>query len=179
MVKETTGDAAGDVPPAVPNAGQADFATAAALKFPLISQAVDKLLSDAAFSDLRAEVAAFRAANPWVEESALFDSLRRSGGREEVDWWNWEAPLRDRDAATIAAKREEFKGEMDKFIATQMLFDKQWGAVKVRAAAWQTPGELCFGVVFMTFWLYCGGAPSRCGLPPDIPLVNCVLLLFS
>lgn len=46
-----------------------------AAKAPLLQKAADKLLNDSKFSSLRREMDAFRAENPWVEDSALFFCL--------------------------------------------------------------------------------------------------------
>ena len=46
-----------------------------AAKAPLLKKAADKLLNDSKFSSLRREMDAFRAENPWVEDSALFFCL--------------------------------------------------------------------------------------------------------
>ncbi len=46
-----------------------------AAKAPLLRKAADKLLNESKFSSLRREMDAFRAENPWVEDSALFFCL--------------------------------------------------------------------------------------------------------
>ncbi len=46
-----------------------------AAKAPLLRKAADKLLNESKFSSLRREMDAFRAKNPWVEDSALFFCL--------------------------------------------------------------------------------------------------------
>lgn len=121
----------GDLPAAVPNNGKAEFSTALALKTPLLAAAAKRMLSGAGFEALRADMAAFRAANPWVEDSALFACLHREPEREDVPWWDWEAPVRDREAATIAALREKYRADIDEFIAIQAIFDRQWKTIKV------------------------------------------------
>ena len=61
----------------MPNDGAADFPAAAKLKAPLIQKAAEALLDGESFSSLRESLAKFRKAEEWVEESALFDCLRR------------------------------------------------------------------------------------------------------
>jgi 4-alpha-glucanotransferase len=119
----------------VPNKGAANFPVALKLKAPLICKAAEKLLDDSAFSGLRDRLAAFRKANAWVEESALFDCLRRERSREGKCWWEWEPALRDREAGAIKEARKKHKRAINVFIATQFLFDVQWAAVKVRCGA--------------------------------------------
>ena len=46
-----------------------------AAKAPLLRKAADRLLNESKFSSLRREMDAFRAENPWVEDSALFFCL--------------------------------------------------------------------------------------------------------
>jgi len=46
-----------------------------AARAPLLRKAADKLLNESKFSSLRREMDAFRAENPWVEDSALFFCL--------------------------------------------------------------------------------------------------------
>lgn len=123
---------AGDLPDAVPNEGQADFAAAAKCKLPLVRKAAEALLAGDAFASMRGDMDAFRRGNPWIEESALFDCLKRDPERDGEAWWDWEAKIKDRDEATLAALREERAGDMDVFVATQFLFDVQWQAVKAR-----------------------------------------------
>lgn len=115
----------------MPNDGQADFKTALALKTPLLAKAAKRMLSGDAFEALRADMTAFRRANPWVEDSALFACLRAEPERKDVDWWDWEAAVRDREPETLAQLREQYRGDIDEFIAIQAIFDRQWQAVKV------------------------------------------------
>lgn len=124
--------ATGDLPAPVPNPGTADFEAALALKTPLLRVAAQRMLSGDAFGALRANMSAFREANPWVEDSALFARLRNEPEHEDVPWWNWEAAVRDREAGTISALREKYLADIDEFVAIQAIFDRQWQAVKVR-----------------------------------------------
>ena len=45
---------------------------------------------------LRVELAAFRKANAWVEESALFYALTQAPGTANMAWWDWPTALRSR-----------------------------------------------------------------------------------
>lgn len=80
---------------------------------------------------MRQLLAEFRAANPWIEDSALFDVLRQQPDLVGLDWWQWPEPLRFRKAAAIKDAQKKFKQQIDEFVAIQFLFDRQWRAVKV------------------------------------------------
>jgi 4-alpha-glucanotransferase len=124
-----------DAPAGLKADGDVDFAAVAAAKGPLLSKAARALLSDARFGALRECMSAFRAENPWIEESALFDALRRVPELEGKEWWAWPEPLKLRDAAALKKARAAHAAEIDEFVAVQFLFDRQWKAVKVGARA--------------------------------------------
>ena len=46
-------------------------------------------------------------------------------------WWHWPEPIRHRDPAAVAKATEDHKQNIERFIALQFLFDRQWKAVKV------------------------------------------------
>jgi 4-alpha-glucanotransferase len=112
-----------------PGAGdQVDWAAVDAWKRPLLSRAGRRLaqLDPAA-------LAAYADARPWAREWALFAALH---ARRESDWQSWpEAGLRDRDPAALAEAREALRPEIDEAIALQLLFDRQWAALRAAAAA--------------------------------------------
>ena len=56
--------------------------------------------------------------------------------QENKSWWKWEPKIRDRDAAALEELRSTHTRAIDIFIATQLIFDMQWGKVKVRATLW-------------------------------------------
>lgn len=103
LIKEGLLDKA-DTPPAVP-AADVDFETVAATKFPLLSKAADRLLNDSKFSALRKEMAAWRKAHAWVEDSAVFDVARNLPGLSDKPWWLWPEPLRFRDPEALKSFR--------------------------------------------------------------------------
>jgi hypothetical protein len=119
----------------------------------------------------------FRSANAWIEESALFDCLRQEAGRVKVEWWKWDKKVRDRDADTLKALRKKHKADIDMFIATQLLFDKQWAVVKVRTPrrmglGLRSAGERCHIVAAKTgsrFGWLCSSAPFSCILSITFP----------
>lgn len=103
----------------------------AAIKQPLLQKAAQKLLTSAKFTGLRALMAKFRADNPWIEDSALFDALRQQPDLQGLDWWEWPEPLRFRKPSALQDAHKKFKAEVDEFVAVQFLFDRQWRALKV------------------------------------------------
>lgn len=115
----------------MPNSGKADFPAARKLKTPLIRKAAEAILAGDKFDDLRQQMSSFRKANPWIEESALFDCLRKEPALDGKPWWEWEKAIRSRDRETLKKLRKKHNKDMDVFIATQFLFDIQWQAVKV------------------------------------------------
>lgn len=81
-------------------------------------------------------MAQFRAANSWIEDSALFDALRQTDDLAGKDWWEWPDPLRFRKASALKEAHKQYQQQVDEFVAVQFLFDRQWRAVKVRSVLW-------------------------------------------
>ena len=64
----------------------------------------------------------------WLPDFALFMALKdRFGGKP---WYQWEENLKFRDAAAIAAARQELQEEIRFFCFVQYLFHKQWNALR-------------------------------------------------
>lgn len=103
----------------------------AELKRPLLQKAAQRLLTSPKFAGLRKLMSKFRADNPWLEDSALFDALRQQPELEGLDWWEWPEPLRFRKASAIKDAHKQHKQQVDEFVAVQFLFDRQWRALKV------------------------------------------------
>lgn len=78
------------------------------------------------------ELAAFRDEAPWVDEMALFEALHAR--HDHQPWWDWPAGQRDRKAAALAAARDELAAEVYHHAAVQMLFQRQWRALRSYAA---------------------------------------------
>jgi 4-alpha-glucanotransferase len=111
-----------------------DFAAVAAAKAPLLQKAARALLSGPRFQALRdLGFRRWRRANTWVEDSALFDCLRRRPDLEGKAWWEWPEPLRFRREDALAAERQRHRRAIDEFAAVQFLFDRQWAALKAYA----------------------------------------------
>jgi 4-alpha-glucanotransferase len=105
---------------------------------------------------LRQLMAQFRAANSWIEDSALFDALRQQEDLAGKDWWEWPDPLRFRKASALKEAHKQHKQQVDEFVAVQFLFDRQWRAVKVRGAALDMD-RVQQGVAFICWaWMVAG-----------------------
>jgi 4-alpha-glucanotransferase len=80
----------------------------------------------------RVMAARFRRAQPWIDDDALFMALKaRHGGRP---WWEWSAPLRDRDVDALQAARSELHAAIERRVLEQALFEEQWHALRLAAA---------------------------------------------
>eukprot|EP00195_Chlamydomonas_chlamydogama_P015568 CAMPEP_0202902880 /NCGR_PEP_ID=MMETSP1392-20130828/18588_1 /ASSEMBLY_ACC=CAM_ASM_000868 /TAXON_ID=225041 /ORGANISM="Chlamydomonas chlamydogama, Strain SAG 11-48b" /LENGTH=555 /DNA_ID=CAMNT_0049589739 /DNA_START=130 /DNA_END=1794 /DNA_ORIENTATION=- len=121
-----------DAPKKVP-VGNVDFPAVAASKTPVLSKAAQNLLKVDRFSKLREEMQAFRKANKWVEESAVFDVARNLPDLADKAWWDWPEPLRFRKSDALKKFKEEHKSAIEEYIALQFLFDRQWKAVRAYA----------------------------------------------
>lgn len=122
------------------------------------------------------------AQSGWLDDYALFMALEsRHGGRP---WWQWEAPLRAREPAALAAARETLADEARFWRFVQWCFDVQ--ALSLRAYA-RAQGVALMGdlPIFVAHhsadcWsrpdLYHLDAEDRCtvvaGVPPDAMAVD-------
>lgn len=111
------------------------FEEVAAAKKPLLKKAADRLLNDSKFKSLRREMDAFRQENSWVEDSALFFCLIKfQEDTKDRAWWTWsDEALRKREPQAVQRATERHKDDIERFIALQFLFDRQWKAVKAYA----------------------------------------------
>ncbi len=149
-----------------------DFAEMRALKGPRLHLAADRLLEREPEA-----VEAFRAAQPWVEDAALFTTLKKE--HELQPWWRWPAPLRDREPKAIADARTDHRPAMERAIALQCLFERQWRRVHsvARDRGVQILGDLPIYVDWDSadvwshrdlFALDADGHPTEVsGVPPD------------
>lgn len=120
---------ASDAPAKVPVA-DVDFIAVAAVKFPLLKKAAQRLLHDGRFVEFQEGMAAYRKQNLWVEESALFDNIRQQTELTGLTWWDWPEDLRLRKPEALAAARKQHAEAIEEFVAIQYLFDRQWLAAK-------------------------------------------------
>ncbi len=95
-------------------------------RYPVLKQAADRLLAAPP-----AEYQAFCAGSDWLEDYALFMALKDKHGG--ASWFTWEPDIRLRQAAALAAAREELAEEVSFWKAVQFLFFRQWKALKAYA----------------------------------------------
>jgi len=106
--------------------GEADWMSVDGWKRPLLSLAAKRLA--AAEPEALAEYA---RSKPWAGEWALFSTLH---ARENRGWQDWsDAGLRARNPTDLAAARAELSGAVGEALALQLLFDRQWAALKAYA----------------------------------------------
>ena len=84
--------------------------------------------TETATEDDRAALEAFRDAEPWVEDYALFRALKQKYGGGS--WIEWPEPIRTREPGAMADAREELADEIEYRTLVQYWFDTQWGAFK-------------------------------------------------
>nr|WP_240544914.1 4-alpha-glucanotransferase [Ectothiorhodospira shaposhnikovii] len=128
--------------------------------------------------DERAAFAAFKSHHGyWLEDYALYLGLKAEQG--QAPWWEWPAPLRDREEGALAAARQRLESVLEQYRFEQFLFYDQLQAVKQHA---NRRGILLFGdmPIFVAsdsadvwthrrlFDLDARGLPNTvAGVPPD------------
>lgn len=75
-----------------------------------------------------ADLEAFIAAQPWVEEYGLFLALKER--HHQAAWFQWPEPLRLRDKGALQAARQELRAEIRRHCFLQYLFFSQWQGLK-------------------------------------------------
>lgn len=104
-----------------------------------LAEARRRIVSQA--GELHAELEAFRGRTAaWLDDFALFQSLREEAGGSA--WWDWPAPLRDREPAALVAARERLAEAIAAHAFEQFVFFRQWQ--RLRAYAHER-GVLLFG----------------------------------
>jgi 4-alpha-glucanotransferase len=80
----------------------------------------------------------------WLEDYAIFRALHDAhGGRH---WREWEAGVRDRDAAALSAARERFAEPIRYYTYLQWIADEQWQRARIAAAPVGIFGDFPFMV---------------------------------
>jgi 4-alpha-glucanotransferase len=80
----------------------------------------------------------------WLEDYALYRALKTR--HQERAWMDWPEPLRSRDAAALAAAREELAGDILYRQYLQWVAGDQWGMARDRASGVALFGDLPFMV---------------------------------
>ena len=99
--------------------GRVDYAAMYYYRMPLLEKAYRR------GRELRKEgFAAFRAANPWVEDYALFMAVKKHYNM--AAWNEWPEKAARRDPETLARLRAELAEDISCYAFTQYLFYEQW-----------------------------------------------------
>lgn len=109
----------------VPASVRVDFGAVRAFKLARLERATARLS--------QADLEQFRAESPWVEAYALFEAQSRA--RNGEPWWLWPADLRVYAPDAVARLRETRRAEIDRVVGEQLLFDRQWRALRAYAGA--------------------------------------------
>ena len=109
---------------------RADFAAADAFKTPLLHRAADRLIRDRQHP-LRAGFVQYYHEQNWAVEAGLFQAIRQQHGT--AAWWHWPEPLRTRDPQALAQAREALTDDIQRYVALQFLFDRQWSWIRGHA----------------------------------------------
>ncbi|RYG67067.1 hypothetical protein EON77_16830, partial [bacterium] len=122
-------DVAFEMPPGDLDAARVDPARADRLRRAFARFSADR----AAFASLDAELSAFRRrAAAWLADYALFMALKRA--HDGAPWTQWEPALRDREPAALEAARARHADEVAYVELEQLLFDRQWRALRAYAS---------------------------------------------
>jgi 4-alpha-glucanotransferase len=117
------------------------------------------------------------ASAAWLPDYALFAALTRAHGG--AAFWQWPAPLRDREPRALAEARAALAGELARIEHEQYAFHLQWQALRAHAAerGVRLFGDVPFYVApsSVETWVHRGlfqlnrdGSPAMVGgVPPD------------
>jgi 4-alpha-glucanotransferase len=70
-------------------------------------------------------------AREWLRDYALYQALRESQNHQA--WWQWPAPLRDRDAKALAEVEKKLAPQVEAIRFEQFVAEQQWQAVRAAA----------------------------------------------
>jgi 4-alpha-glucanotransferase len=165
----------GDALATLPSGDRVDLAAARAFRMPRLEAAAERLLGNRQHP-WHAELEQFRAESPWLEDHALFATLRELHG---APFTRWPRPLRNRNAQALKLVAAARKDRVAAATALQFFFTRQWRALRqhARQAGVQIVGDLPIYVdadsadVWANrslFQLDDEGRPSSvAGVPPD------------
>ena len=104
-----------------------DYMAMCDVKVARLEKAADRLLAGTN-PDLVEPFDAFRQDAAWAEEAALFASLHQV--ERQQPWWQWPTELRNRNPRALAVAREELADEINRDVALQFLFERQWQSLR-------------------------------------------------
>jgi len=109
------------------NASKVDFGRFIPWKLSLLARAFDRFKAN--FESLRGEYEYFCAENAsWLDDYALFMSLKEANGGGS--WNGWPEPLKRRDAEALDEARKSLADSVQRFTFYQFLFYRQWRDVR-------------------------------------------------
>lgn len=168
---------ASDLPAAPLPEGTIDYGAVHRLKDDLLHRAATRFF-DHTRAERRADYDHFcRDAATWLDDYALFRSLRHHFG--ERPWTEWPAELRDREPGALRQAAQEFQEAVDREKYIQFTFFSQWQALKGEANARRIRilGDMPIFVADDSAEVWAGrelfdldatGRPHRvAGVPPD------------
>lgn len=113
------------------NPTRVDFGVFIPWKLSLLERAFDRFASRSE-TTLREALANFRAENSeWLDDYALFMSLKEAHGSGA--WDAWPVSLRKRDGKALAKARRTYADQIARHIFYQFLFFRQWWALHTHA----------------------------------------------
>jgi 4-alpha-glucanotransferase len=106
-------------------------ANAIAYRLDRLTQAHTTFMRRASESEIQAFEAFINAQAHWLEDYALYRALRREFSGQA--WFQWPAPLRDREPEALAAARARLIDEIAHVCFEQFVFERQWQALRAHA----------------------------------------------
>ncbi len=83
-------------------------------------------------TDLSEDIIRFAKENEyWLPDYTLYHAIKNL--YDNAPWFDWPAPLRNRDAQALAAARTKYRDEIQFGVFAQYLFWKQWSELKTYA----------------------------------------------
>jgi 4-alpha-glucanotransferase len=154
-----------------------DFDAVIAAKMPLLWQASQTFKATATAVQLAAFKAFCTAKAHWLDDYALFMSLKAA--HQGKPWYEWERPIATRDPAAMQRSRTELADDIYFHQYLQFEFFQQWSAIKQYATAnrvqiigdipiyvahdsadvWSNPANFCLDSS--------GAVAQMAGVPPD------------
>jgi 4-alpha-glucanotransferase len=117
-----------------PPGDQVDWTWVRTHKMPLLMQAADRVRG-------QVDLQQWSLLHPELATWALYRALSDELGQP---WPRWPLPLRDREPSELEAARERLRPQIERALALQWLFDRQWGRLRQHA---QTRGVELWGDV--------------------------------
>src|SRR5262249_40583930 len=114
-----------EAPPVPP--GPIDYDAVTAFKEPRIALAAARLLASP-HHPRHIQYMTFRGREPWARPAALFAVLKRHHGG--VAFWDWPAPLRDRDPGAIAEAEKTLAKDIEIMEVSLFFFEHQWAKLR-------------------------------------------------